>query len=57
MLGVLLWSAVDQFGIPISRVRETFLQAAAGVGLVILVGLVGAGLLIGVRALWRRLFS
>ncbi len=56
-LGVLVWTAVDQFGVE----TETMWQLALGTGVGVLVVITAAAvtvlLWIGLRRLWRHLFS
>jgi len=52
-LGTLVWSAVDQFGIPIEVMIDLFLTTVLGVLSVIVVAATVAGLWFSVRWLFR----
>ncbi|WP_133125983.1 hypothetical protein [Pseudohalioglobus lutimaris] len=52
-MGVLIWSAIDQFGIAWEEMLELFLVTLSVIALVIL----AAGIAVGVCVALRRLFS
>ncbi len=52
-LGVLVWSAVQQFGVPLQEVRELFLGTVLGVAAVILLAAAAVLALIGLRRILR----
>ena len=53
-LAALVWSAVDQFGIPWEAMLDLLLLTVAVIGATILSAAMGAGLWIGLRKLMRR---
>ena len=53
-MAALVWSAVDQFGIPWEDMLDLLLLTVAVIGATILSAAMGAGLWIGLRKLMRR---
>ena len=53
-MAALVWSAVDQFGIPWEDMLDLLLLTIAVIGATILAAAMGAGIWIGLRKLMRR---
>ncbi|GAB5449718.1 MAG: hypothetical protein Hals2KO_00460 [Halioglobus sp.] len=53
-MAVLIWSAVDQFGIPWEEMLSLFMLVLAGIAVVIAVAGITVALWVGLRAVLRR---
>jgi len=53
-LGVLVWAAVDQFGIPVEKMAELFLGTLWVAGGIIIVAALLVVVLVGLRKLLQR---
>jgi len=54
-MGLLVWSAMDQFGLSPQEMRSAFFTALLLIGTIVTVGAVAAAVWVAFRALLRRL--
>ena len=54
-MGLLVWSAMDQFNLSPEEMRESFLTAVLLIAAIVTLGATAAGLWIGLRALLKYL--
>jgi hypothetical protein len=53
-MGLLAWTAMDQFDLSAQQMREAFLAAGLLIGLIAGLGAIAAAIWIGIRALLAR---